>query len=83
MGTIKEQISILQPGTNAFSITPSNNAFEKTRGLYVGVSGDVEVEMAGGNTVIFTDLAAGVIHPLQVVKVLAGNTDATGIIGIL
>lgn len=52
-----------------------------TRGLYVGVSGDVECNI-GGVTVIFTAMAAGIIHPVSVTRVLDSNTTATNIVAI-
>src|SRR6185369_11364347 len=46
------------------------------RALYVGVAGDVKVDMAGGQTVTFKALAQG-IHPLAVTKVYKIGTAAT------
>lgn len=41
-----------------------------------------EITMAGGFTsVILTGLQAGIVHPIQVTKVLATGTTATSIIG--
>lgn len=51
------------------------------RGFYVGVSGDVAVIMADGSTVTWPALAAGVPHPIQVKRILATGTTATGIVG--
>jgi hypothetical protein len=76
---------LTSPALKAFEITPSDtlNLPALTRGLYVGVSGDVKVTMAGNNgTVTFVNLAAGMIHPLRVEKVFANGTDATNIIGV-
>ena len=72
------------PAVNAFAITPhdTNGVSYSTRGLYVGVSGDVKVVMIGGETVTFVGLAAGVIHPIRVNLVFSTGTDATGIVGV-
>jgi len=51
-----------------------------TRGLYVGASGDVTMTMSDGTIVTRVDVAAGITHPWQVVRVWASGTDATGII---
>jgi len=72
------------PASNAFAITPhdTNDLAIMTRGIYVGASGDLKVTLSGGTTVTFVDLAAGMIHPLRVVRVFAAGTDATGIVGV-
>ena len=72
------------PPTHAFAITASNTAglSYTTRGIYVGVSGDLAVVMAGGETVTFPSVAAGVLHPLRCSKVLETGTDASGIVGV-
>lgn len=83
MSIVRNDLQILAPGGDAFSITPSDaDYFPKTRGLFVASATAVVVEMASGNVVTFTGLAAGVVHPLQVVRVLSTGTTATGIIGI-
>lgn len=76
---------MMEPAANAFAVTPHDTdelAFV-TRGLYLGVSGDVAVVMANGNEVTFTNMAAGIIHPLRVKAVKDTGTDADlGIIGV-
>jgi hypothetical protein len=76
-------IMVTRPAENAFAVTPNNDAdlAEDTRGLYVGVSGDVKVDLVGGTTVTFVNLAAGVIHPIRARRVYATGTSATSIIG--
>jgi hypothetical protein len=49
--------------------------------LYVGVAGDVKVEMANGTIVTFTAAANG-YHPIQVKKVFATDTAATNIVAL-
>lgn len=52
-----------------------------TRGLYVGVAGDVVVQFAGDNgNITLTGLAAGVWHPVQIQKVVKTGTTATNIV---
>ena len=72
------------PYTDAEAVTPSNTVgFDfPCRGLYVGATGDVSVEMLGGATVILTDLAAGVFHPIRVNRVNSTDTTATGIVAV-
>lgn len=49
------------------------------RGLLVGVSGDVKVTMAGGTTMVWPALAAGVVHPIQAKRIWATGTTATSV----
>lgn len=77
-------MSIASSGSAA-AVTPSNTVDLPggvTRGLYVGVSGDVNVDMENGETVLFTALAAGIVHPLRVKRVRVASTDATGIVAL-
>jgi hypothetical protein len=50
--------------------------------LYVGVAGDVKVTTAGGDTVVFVGLLAGMFVPVQVLKVWATDTTATDIVAL-
>jgi len=52
-----------------------------TRALYVGGLGDVEVTMADGQVVTFTNVANGTLLPIQVQQVRAA-TSATAIIAL-
>ncbi len=52
-----------------------------TRGLYVGVTGNVTVIFANDTTaVLLTGLAAGVWHPMQIQQVNQSGTTATGLV---
>ena len=74
-------IEAITPIYRGAAVTPHNtNTIEQTRGLYVGVSGDVVVTLADGNDVTFTSLAAGVIHPIQCIRVKCTGTTATAIV---
>jgi len=72
------------PAEGAADITPNDSADLSitTRGIYVGASGDLKVDTAGGDTVTFVDIAAGVIHPIRVQRVYSTGTTATDIIGV-
>jgi argininosuccinate synthase len=71
----------VRPVGNGFAISPSANALPHiTRGLYVGVSGNVTVTLLGGQSVTFAGLAAGAVHPIACTHVTAAT--ATGIIGL-
>ena len=54
-----------------------------TRGVYVGASGNLEVQFVGdpdSAPVTLTGLAAGVWHPMQIQKIVSAGTTATGIL---
>ncbi len=77
------QISAIASAAAGTAVTPHDtNNIDPTRGLYVGVSGDVKVVMLDGTTITFTNMAAGVIHPLQVVRVFSTGTAATNIVAL-
>jgi len=55
----------------------------ETRGVYVGVGGDLAVRMAGGgNTVVFAGVLAGSLLPIVVDQILATGTTATNIVAV-
>jgi len=73
------------PARSAVAITPhdTNDLAEQTRGIIVGVSGDVKVDMLGtGTAVVLPSLVAGVVHPFQVTRIYATDTTATSIVGV-
>lgn len=52
-----------------------------TRGVYVGVSGNLEVIFAGDTVgVTLVGLAAGVWHPMQIQQIVSAGTTATSIV---
>jgi hypothetical protein len=67
-----------------FAIVPDDDDFlpNVTRGLYVGTAGDVRV-LGELDTVAVTlpNLAAGIWHPMRVLRVYATGTTATDIVG--
>lgn len=70
---------------NGFAITPhdTNALPATTRGLYVGVQGDVTLRFADATSdITLVGLAAGIIHPLAVTHVRSTGTTATDIVGV-
>ena len=71
--------------TNAVAITPDDAndlATTPTEGLYIGVTGDVKVDMIDGSTVTFTALKGGIVYPYSVSRVYATDTTATDIVAL-
>lgn len=68
----------------ASAIVPSDSiAIPATAGVYVGVSGNVKVDMAlaGAGPVTFLNVPVG-FHRLSVKKVYATGTTATGLFAL-
>lgn len=75
-------IGRIEPANGAFEITMDVD-FPVTRGIYVGTTGNVRVRMAGGTDLTFNNLAAGIVHPLSIIRVYSGPTTAAGLIGLV
>jgi hypothetical protein len=76
---------ITRPGAYTRAVTPSdtvNLPGGLTRGLNLGVSGDVKVTFSDGSTDTLVGLAAGVPQPYQVLRVWATGTTAASISAI-
>jgi hypothetical protein len=73
------------PVSSGAAITPSDSVdmtFE-TRGIYVGVGGDLKVTLAqDGSAVTFIGLSGGIIHPIAASRIWATGTTATSILGL-
>lgn len=80
----EHQSGLTSPASAAFSISPSNGnpLANVTRAIYVGGTGDLRVTMKGGETVVLSQVQAGVIYPLRCTHVMATGTTATGIVGL-
>jgi hypothetical protein len=76
--------NVTTPITHAFAVTPhdTNELTNQTRGIYVGVSGDVKVTTIDGDAVTFVGLASGVIHPIMAKIIWSTGTTATSIVGV-
>lgn len=66
---------------NAATVTPSDTTDldAPSKWLYIGVSGDLEVILTGGQTVIFRNLAVG-FYPICATRIKAAGTTALNII---
>lgn len=73
----------------AISVTPSDtvnitfpSGTNYSKGIYVGVSGDLKVIMVDGTNITFTNIAAGIFQPISAKRVLSTGTTATGIVAV-
>jgi len=75
--------SLDSPVKNAAAVTPSNSVdlAKTTRALWVGVSGDISVEMAdSGASVVFKGVQG--LIPIRVTRVNSASTTATDIVAL-
>ena len=81
-------LSVSQKGskaTDAVAVTPddvNDLAQVPTDGLYVGIGGNIKVDMADGTTVTFTALKGGVVYPFEVSRIYDTDTTATNIVAL-
>lgn len=76
-------MSMTKPAIRGASITKSDTAVNAFRGIYVGTTGDLVVILQGDSTpTTFKNIAAGMIHPITTVKVMAATT-ASDLVGVL
>lgn len=74
----------LGPFTEATAVTPhdTNDLTVPCRALFIGVAGNVKVDMVGvGAAVVFTAMAIG-IHQIAVTRVYSTGTAATNIVAL-
>lgn len=71
------------PAVEAEAVTTSDtvNLTKVSRALYIGVTGDVKVDMATGATVTFKAVPVGIL-PVRVRRVYLTGTTATNILAL-
>lgn len=70
------------PG-DAAAVTPSDTVnFTEPSIIFSGAGGTIRVLTAQGSTVTFTNVQAGAILPVQVLRVFASTTTATNMVRI-
>jgi hypothetical protein len=77
-------LSVSEAAANAAAITPSDSTplANITRAIYVGVSGDIKVDMAGsGTAIVLKSVAAGLLQ-IRVAKVYSTGTAATNLVAL-
>lgn len=76
---------LIRPAPHVFLITPDNdnNLPHQTTAISFAAAGNLRIETVGGEVVTIPSgaLAAGVQHAIQIRKVFATGTAATGLVG--
>jgi hypothetical protein len=84
----RNSTNIDSPACDGFSVTSNNTTVfsQPTRGVYVGVAGNLAVTMLGydnSNTALtFVGVQAGSILPIQVIQIKRTGTTANSILGL-
>lgn len=77
---------LTQPAENGAVVTPSDSVnIPMTRGILVGVAGNISVEMVGTGTsspahTLVIPVVAGIMYPIRCTRVNSTSTTATGIV---
>lgn len=53
-----------------------------TRGIFIGIGGDIEVRFQSGNKVVLTNVPDGTLLPLAVAAILTAATTASDIVAL-
>jgi len=73
------------PAVGAVLLTPSDSTdlvVSPARAIYIGGAGNINVDTAAGDTVLFSGVTAGMILPVSVKRVRATSTTATNIVAL-
>jgi len=84
MAQDKTMSGVGEPASNAEDVTPDDGSDLATvsRALYIGMSGNLTVVMAGEQTVMFAGVPSGTFMPIRVKRVKASGTSASQIINL-
>lgn len=76
--------NMANPADHAFAITPNDGAdlAANTRAIWVGAAGNLNVDMVGGETVLFAGIPAGTLLPIRVARVRSTSTTAASLLGL-
>ena len=62
---------------------PEDNFAEPTRAIWVGGAGDLAViPRAGANPIVLTNVPAGTLLPIAVIRVHSTGTDASDVVAL-
>ena len=78
------QTGLTSPASDAAAVTPDDNTALTfvPRALYVGNTGDISVEMQGGQIVTFPNVQGGSVLAVRALRVRQTGTTASGIISL-
>lgn len=76
--------NLVAPARDAAAVVPNDSAdlVQLPRALFVGTAGNVAVVMAGGQSVVFENCAAGVVLPVRAARIRATGTTAGALVAL-
>lgn len=77
--------NMIYPANSAEVVTPHDTTTlaKVSRALYVGVGGDVTVQMYGtGTAILFKNVPTGTLLPIRITRVNSTGTTATNMVAI-
>jgi hypothetical protein len=77
---MSELVGVL-PARYFLNVTPSDSTrlTYETRGILLGVAGDIAIADVTGASVVISGLVAGIIHPISTFKIFSTGTTASDI----
>ena len=80
---LQQDRALLVTKSDTVNIPPVNGASKADPCvLYTGTGGVIRLLTAGGDDITLTAVPAGVVLPIQVVRVFSSTTTATGIVAL-
>lgn len=76
---------LTSPSIHGFSVTPSDSSDlpELARAIYVGRGGSLTLTFPSGAIVTFENLPDGSLLPVRAARVMATNTTAEALVGLV
>lgn len=76
--------TLTSPASDAIPITPDDNGTLPAvpRAIYVGSTGDLAVEMQGGQVVTFANVQSGTVLAIRALRVRQTGTTAGGVVAM-
>ncbi len=75
---------LMQPAVRGVALTKSDSdeLAEVSRGIWVGVAGDIAVKFKGSTTAVVFTVPAGSILPFRIRQLMSTNTTATQVVAL-
>jgi hypothetical protein len=70
------------PASGVQTVALDTNMSPVSRGLYVGVPGDIAVVASDGSSATFTNVPGGTVLPVRVRRVNSSGTTASGLVAL-
>jgi len=72
----------INPASGAEAIIPDTPFSKRSRAIYVGLAGNLRMQMVDGQIVTFVSVQAGSVYPFRGVNVTATGTTAGSLVAL-